>query len=104
MSGKITDARMDQLREHREKRDALKKQIEKEKEEMQEILDRMDAVTQKSISSSAATARKNRGKDISGLSLQDEVDAKQMSIERLEELYADAVQELEELEQMVGGK
>jgi hypothetical protein len=68
---------------------------------MQAMLDRMDSETQEAISSSAASAKARRGKDVPNFDLQEEIDAKRILIERLQDLYADAVKELEELEKMM---
>ena len=97
MSGKITDARIEQLNSLRDKRDELIGKIQKEKEGMQTILDSMDEVTQDSTQSSSRAAKDKRGreKDKSNFSHDDAIEIHQMAIKRLEEDYAHVVEELE---------
>jgi hypothetical protein len=103
MSGKITDARIEELRTLRDRRDELSGKIEKEKEGMQAILDSMDEVTQDSTQSSsrAAKDKRRKEKDRSNFSHDDAVEIHQMAIERLEEDYAHVVKELEDLERLM---
>ena len=103
MSGKITDARIEQLNSLRDKRDELIGKIQKEKEGMQTILDSMDEVTQDSTQSSSRAAKDKRGreKDKSNFSHDDAIEIHQMAIKRLEEDYAHVVEELEDLEQLM---
>jgi prefoldin subunit 5 len=103
ITGKITDARIGELKRLRDKRDGLKGKIKKEKEGIQAILDSIDELTQDSTQSSsrAAKDKQRRQKDESNFSHDDAIEIYQMAIKRLEEDYTHVVEELENLEQLI---
>ncbi|KAF4631886.1 hypothetical protein G7Y89_g6248 [Cudoniella acicularis] len=103
MSGKITDARIEQLQDLRRRRDELIEKIQEEKNGMQNLLDLMDEETQDSTHSSSRAAKEKRGKDKdkSKFSHEKAIEIHELAIVRLEEDYAQVVKELEDLENII---
>src|SRR4051812_31032202 len=99
--GKISEARKAELRTKIDNRDALKEQLEKQREDMRELRGNIREEEAKQMSSSATASKAKRHIPASLLTMQDELETMKLTIQRLEETYDDAVKELEDLEKLL---
>lgn len=106
MPKKITDARIEELKALKSRRDGLVERIQVEREGMEALLKLMDTETRESTQSSSRAAKEKRGKekDRSKFSHEEAIDIHQMAIERLQENYSQVTKELEGLEKLVYGE
>lgn len=101
MSNKITDARIEELARLRNRKNELQDKIERERKEMQALLDSMSPEAQELASSSSKVTKSVRGKESSNLSHEDVVESYALAIDRLEEDFSNVVRELEGLEELM---
>ena len=101
MSNKITDARIEELQRLKSLKEKLRAAIQKEQGDMQDILNSMNDEAQEFVSSSSKAAKAARGKGSSSLDHQDEIDAHEVAIARLEEEFSGVERKLEDLEDVI---
>ncbi|KPM42312.1 hypothetical protein AK830_g4258 [Neonectria ditissima] len=76
----------------------LKYKLEDQRRKMEEIMDRMDEATRDQISSSTDAARTKRGKKSVMSSIEAELEAQKLAVQRLEEHYRQAREERKQWE------
>lgn len=101
MAGKITDARMEQLKLLDNRIQDLKQRQEKELAELEVLLSSMTKESKDSLSSTTKAVREKRGKAGPEFNHQDVIDMQRMVIDRLGEELARAQDELEGLQQLM---
>lgn len=83
--GKITDARMAELRAKIEHRDSLKEKLEQQREAMDELRIKIaEAKVEEQLNSSSAAARIKRGIPLKSITMGEELQVMQLAIDRLE--------------------
>jgi hypothetical protein len=97
----ITDARIKELERVRKLKEDLKEKIQAQQDAMQALLDSMDDDAQTLASSSSKAAKDARGKESRTLNHQELVDSYKIAIERLEEQFSKAEEELKGLEELM---
>jgi hypothetical protein len=104
MSSKITEARIEELKVLKSKRDELVEKIKEENEGMEIILNSMTDETKDLIQSSSRQAKTRREEESSNLTPDEFLEARQKVVERLQENYEKAVEELETLEKLIASE
>jgi predicted nucleic acid-binding Zn-ribbon protein len=99
MSNKISHARIEELNDKKQRKEAVKLEIQSLKFKMQSIKDRVSLKTEQQMrsSSNAAKARRKNAEE-SSLQLQDELDALDMAIEKLTDEQTELETEIRTLE------
>ncbi len=83
MSDKISHARIAELEEKIKQREGIEAKIRTMQEEMHELKERISKATEAQLQSSSDVARTRRRKPVMNLSFQNEVEALELSTEKL---------------------
>lgn len=100
----ISDQRKQDLDVKIQREEDIRQKLDEQRQKMEDIMDRMDQAARDQMSSSADAARTKRGKESVMSSLEAELEAQRLAVERLEEHYREAREEREQWETWSKGK
>lgn len=95
MSNKISHARIEELEDKLQRRKKMEAQIQTIQAKMQELKDKIPDETETQLLSSSTAARARREKESTSLGLQDEIDALDINMKRLEKAKAEIQDEID---------